>query len=116
MPNQLQLKWRAPKAIEKKEKLFFDKKEEQVRKSAFGNAIDKVAELVEIDDKGWIRLSSGALHKTGYVTFCLPTAKTGTRTAEITKCEVRDGQPWVKISTVPSLPKKRMLGSRIVHS
>jgi len=115
MSNQLQLKWRAPKAIEKKEKLFFNKKEEQVRKAVFGNVLDSASELVELDDKGWIRLSSGVSQKTGYVTFCLPTAKTGTRTGEITKCEDRDGQRWVKISTVPALPKKGMIGSRIVY-
>lgn len=114
MPKELELKWRASKGIEKKEKLFFDKKEEQVRKSAFANMTDKVAELVELDEKGWIRLSKGAVQKPGYVTFCLPTPKTGTRTGEITKCESRDGEQWVRISTVPALPKKGMVGSRIV--
>lgn len=122
MPDQLKLKWRAPKGIEKKEKAFFDKNEERVRKALFAKVVQGIVadEVVEVDDKGWVRLlpvcrtekSPGEL---GYVSFCLPKIKTGTRPGEIAKRETRNGSEWVKLSTVPALKKAEMVGGRILY-
>ena len=124
MPNQLKLKWQAPKGIEKKEKRFFDKKEECVRKAAFAKQVDDnldVDALVEVDGKGWTRVepvhrTGKAKRWTGAVTFCLSQAKTGTRHGEVAKREMRDGVEWVRVSTVPVMSKKAMVGARLVYA